>query len=139
MYFSHILGYKWYFSDWNYSASVNVSISIQTEVIFSVRGAVLFFSTCPPRTNSPYTSRFVFFHNFFLSWATLWRCCAAPRPNTEAQGATLALLRRVLLRQSQGMTLNGQSILGLPPITHKVPLRNSKSPALFVLMLSVPR
>ncbi|CAN0099467.1 unnamed protein product, partial [Ectocarpus sp. 4 AP-2014] len=41
-------------------------------------------------------------------------------PNREAQVQTVAFLRRVLLRHSQGMKLGGKSILGLPSITHKV-------------------
>eukprot|EP00752_Nemacystus_decipiens_P018364 g16475.t1 len=41
-------------------------------------------------------------------------------PNSETQAETVAFLRRVLLRHSQGMQLGGKSILGLPTITHKV-------------------
>lgn len=41
-------------------------------------------------------------------------------PNRETQAETVAFLRRVLLRHSQGMKLGGKSILGLPSITHKV-------------------
>lgn len=38
----------------------------------------------------------------------------------DSKAETLAILRRVLLRHSQGMTLGGSSILGLPTITHEV-------------------
>ncbi|CAN0153840.1 unnamed protein product [Scytosiphon promiscuus] len=40
--------------------------------------------------------------------------------NFSTQAETVAFLRRVLLRHSQGMKLDGHSILGLPTITHKV-------------------
>ncbi|CAM9694657.1 unnamed protein product [Ascophyllum nodosum] len=42
------------------------------------------------------------------------------RPEKQAQAQTVALLRRVLLRHSQGMKLNNKNILGLPGITHEV-------------------
>lgn len=45
------------------------------------------------------------------------------RPNNETQGEMMAFLRLGLLRRSQGMKLEGRSILGLPDITHKVCLR----------------
>ncbi|CAN0135201.1 unnamed protein product, partial [Ectocarpus sp. 8 AP-2014] len=41
-------------------------------------------------------------------------------PRRETQGETVAFLRRVLLRHSQGMKLGGHSILGLPTITNMV-------------------
>lgn len=53
----------------------------------------------------------------------LWCCGGILRPrsaNSETQAETVAFLRRVLLRHSQGMQLGGKSILGLPTMTHKV-------------------
>lgn len=43
-----------------------------------------------------------------------------PSANSDTQAETVAFLRRVLLRHSQGMRLRGKSILGLPTMTHKV-------------------
>eukprot|EP00904_Undaria_pinnatifida_P006227 jgi/Undpi1/2734/HiC_scaffold_14.g06112.m1 len=75
-------------------------------------------------TGTPYVSKFSDV-NGQLGFIGLGGAFNAPdfgdqRPNTDTQGATLALLRRVLLRHSQGMSLGGRSILGLPTISHKV-------------------
>lgn len=38
----------------------------------------------------------------------------------KTQNEVVAFLRRVVLRHSQNMKLGANSLLGLPPITHKV-------------------
>lgn len=52
-------------------------------------------------------------------------CLRLLRPNHANQAQVVAFLRRVLLRHSQGMKLDGKNILGLPDITHKVPERKT--------------
>ncbi|CAM9715351.1 unnamed protein product, partial [Ectocarpus sp. 12 AP-2014] len=75
-------------------------------------------------TGTPYISRFSDVNGqlSFVGAGGAFRVCdlGDKGPNRETQAETVAFLRRVLLRHSQGMKLGGKSILGLPSITHKV-------------------
>ncbi|CAM9341014.1 unnamed protein product, partial [Laminaria digitata] len=75
-------------------------------------------------TGTPYISKFSDVNGQLgfigLEGAFSDRDLGDQKPNMNSKAETLATLRRVLLRHSQGMTLGGSSILGLPTITHEV-------------------